>query len=44
MQTLKRLRYFATIYGGNLYPCNRRYWGWIAVRTAWEAAGILTTE
>ena len=36
---MKRLRYFWIIYTGNLYACNRRYWGWISIRTAWEAAG-----
>lgn len=40
---MKRLRCFAVIYCGNLYACNRRYWGWISIRTSWEASGILAS-
>ena len=38
---MKRLRYFWIIYFGNVHPSNLRYWGWISMRTAWEAAGKL---
>lgn len=38
---MKRLRYFWHLYVGNLYPCNRRYWGWISIRTAWEVSSHL---
>lgn len=38
---MRRIRWFWIFYTGNLYACNRRYWGWISMRTAWEAAASL---
>lgn len=40
-RTMRRLRWFWVIYTGNLYACNRRYFGWISMRTAWQAATAL---
>jgi hypothetical protein len=38
---MKRLQLFLHVYGGNLWKCNRDYWGWISIRTAWEVSGIV---
>lgn len=36
---MTRIRLTFLIYTGNLWRCNRDYWGWIKLRTAWQAAG-----
>jgi hypothetical protein len=41
MKLLRRIRYTWILYTGNLWPSNRKYWGWIKLSTAWEAAGCL---
>lgn len=41
MKKMRRLRWFWVFYTGNLYACNRRYFGWISMRTAWQAATAL---
>lgn len=40
----RRLRYTWVWYTGNLYADNRRYWGWVKLRTAWEAAKFLSRD
>ena len=40
---LKRIKYTRIFWFGNLRKCNRDYWGWISMATAWEAAKCLET-
>ena len=38
MKLLRRLKWTWILYTGNLHACNRRYWGWIKLTTAWAAS------
>jgi len=38
MKLLRRIRYTWIIWSGNVHKCNRDYWGWVRLKTAWEAA------
>jgi hypothetical protein len=41
---IRRIRWTLVWYLGNLRQSNRRYWGWVSIRTAWHASGPLSFE
>lgn len=38
MKLWRRIRWTWVWWAGNLYRCNRAYWGWVSLATAWRAA------
>ena len=44
MSWKKRLYWAAIIWIGNVWPSNRRYWGWISLSTAWASAKWLSVK
>ena len=40
---IRRVRWTWVLWFGNVWKCNREYWGWIKMKTAWEVAGGLAT-
>jgi hypothetical protein len=44
LERLEARLYWAWVWwGGNFKKCNRDYWGWVSMKTAWQAAAHFTT-
>lgn len=41
---LRRAYWTWIIWSGNARKCNRVYWGWVKLRTAWAAAKCLIKD